>query len=76
MKRLFVSLLMVAAILPATIYAGGIVTNTNQSASFIRMPAQDATIGIEGTYYNPAGLVHLENGFYISVSSQTVMQTR
>lgn len=40
------------------------------------MPAQDATLGIEGVYYNPAGLVHLDNGFYVSVSSQTIMQTR
>lgn len=76
MKRLAIFCLAVSAFLPTTLFAGGIVTNTNQSASFIRMPAQDATIGIEGVYYNPAGLVHLDNGFYISVSSQTVMQTR
>lgn len=56
--------------------AGGIVTNTNQSASFIRMPSLDAFIGIEGAYYNPAGLTHLENGFYLSLSNQFVTQNR
>ncbi len=76
MKKLAAFCLAVAAFLPATLYAGGIVTNTNQSASFIRMPAQDATISIEGVYFNPAGLVHLDNGFYVSLSSQTVSQTR
>ncbi|MDD2197635.1 MAG: aromatic hydrocarbon degradation protein, partial [Bacteroidales bacterium] len=76
MKRLAIFCLAVSAFLPATLYAGGIVTNTNQSASFIRMPAQDATISIEGVYYNPAGLVHLDNGFHVSVNSQTIMQTR
>lgn len=67
---------MVVILVPATVLAGGIVTNTNQSATFIRMPAQDATLGIDGVYYNPAGLVHLSDGFYVSVSNQYVTQTR
>lgn len=61
---------------PTIVKAGGIVTNTNQSASFIRMPAQDATLSIEGVYFNPAGLVHLSDGFYVSVSNQYVTQNR
>ncbi len=61
---------------PVTLLAGGIVTNTNQSASFIRMPVQDATLSIDGAYFNPAGLVHLQNGFHISVSNQYISQTR
>jgi long-subunit fatty acid transport protein len=76
MRKIGFLTLMVASFVPSILFAGGIVTNTNQSASFIRMPAQDATISIEGTYYNPAGLVHLENGFYVSLSSQTISQTR
>ena len=76
MRKLFVTLVLVVAFLPATLLAGGIVTNTNQSASFIRMPALDAIIGVEGTYFNPAGLTHLNDGFYLSLSNQTVSQTR
>jgi len=48
---------LVALCMPTFLFAGGLVTNTNQSASFIRMPSLDAVIGIEGVYYNPAGLV-------------------
>ena len=76
MKKIAMVILMVSVLAPASVFAGGIVTNTNQSASFIRMPAQDATISIDGAYYNPAGLIHLEDGFHISLSNQYVTQTR
>jgi long-subunit fatty acid transport protein len=56
--------------------AGGIVHNTNQSASFIRMPARDASLGLDAAYYNPAGLVFLKDGFHISLSNQYITQTR
>ncbi len=56
--------------------AGGLVTNTNQSASYIRMPVLDAIIGPEGGYYNPAGLSFLQDGFHISLSNQTIAQRR
>ncbi len=76
MRKLVLTFLLAVAFVPATLLAGGIVTNTNQSASFIRMPALDAIIGVEGTYFNPAGLTHLSDGFYLSLSNQTVSQTR
>lgn len=57
-------------------YAGGIVHNTNQSASFIRMPARDASMGLDGVYYNPAGLTWLNDGFHISLNNQSVFQNR
>lgn len=75
MRRKVVSVLA-ALCMPAILFAGGLVTNTNQSASFIRMPALDAIIGVEGVYYNPAGLVKLENGLYVSLSNQIVNQKR
>jgi long-chain fatty acid transport protein len=75
MRRKIASLL-VAFCMPAVMLAGGLVTNTNQSASFIRMPALDAVIGVEGVYYNPAGLVKLENGLYVSLSNQIINQKR
>jgi len=56
--------------------AGGIVTNTNHSASWIRMPVRDASIDIDAVYYNPAGLTQLADGFYISVNNQTIRQKR
>ena len=37
-------------------FAGGILTNTNQHASFLRMIARGASIDIDGVYSNPAGL--------------------
>ncbi|MDP2423468.1 MAG: hypothetical protein U1C46_05375 [Bacteroidales bacterium] len=58
------------------VMAGGIVTNTNQSASFIRMPARDATLGIDAAYYNPAGMSLLKDGFHLSLNNQYITQTR
>lgn len=75
MKRTF--LLSIAAALSASMFAGGIVTNTNQSAMYSRMQARDATLGIDAVYYNPAGLSLLpNNGFYLSLNNQTVGQTK
>jgi long-chain fatty acid transport protein len=65
-----------AVLLTGSVYAGGIVTNTNQSASFIRMPARDASLGIDAAYYNPAGLVFLKNGFHFSLNNQYISQER
>jgi len=58
------------------IYAGGILTNTNQSAHFIRMVARDASTQIDAAYTNPAGLVKLEDGLHFSFSNQSAFQTR
>lgn len=76
MRRIFINLLMVVVLFPSVSLAGGIVTNTNQSASFIRKPVQDAVIDATGAYYNPAGLVFLQDGFHLSLSNQTISQTR
>ncbi|MDR0926158.1 MAG: aromatic hydrocarbon degradation protein [Ignavibacteria bacterium] len=60
-----------------TAHAGGIVTNTNQSAHFLRNPARDASTEIDAAYSNPAGLSFLpNNGFYMSVSDQIASQKR
>ena len=58
------------------IFAGGILTNTNQSAHFIRMIARDASLDIDAVYTNPAGLVKLNDGFHISFTNQSAFQTR
>lgn len=74
MKKTIITLFYSA--LASIVMAGGIVTNTNQSASFIRNPARDASIGVAATYFNPAGLTQLKDGFYVSLSNQFVKQTR
>lgn len=58
------------------LFAGGILTNTNQSAHFLRNPARDASTEIDAVYTNPAGLVKLTDGFHFSFTSQSAFQTR
>lgn len=60
----------------ATMFAGGIVTNTNQSAAYVRMLARDASTGIDAVYFNPAGLMLLKKGFHLSVNNQSIWQDR
>lgn len=43
-------------------FANGLLTNTNQSTQFVRMMSRNASLGIDGVYYNPAGLIKLEDG--------------
>jgi long-subunit fatty acid transport protein len=57
-------------------FAGGILTNTNQSAMYTRMGCRDATLGIDAVYYNPAGLTKLADGFHFSINNQTIGETR
>ena len=48
-----------------TSFAGGILTNTNQSVYFLRNPARDAAIGLDGVYSNPAGVEFIKDGFHL-----------
>lgn len=74
MKKLLI--LFVVLLSYGSLFAGGLVTNTNQSASFIRNPARDASLGIDAAYYNPAGLVFLQDGFHLSLNNQFISQKR
>ena len=65
-----------ALLLTGSMFAGGILHNTNQSAMYTRMGCRDATLGIDAVYYNPAGLTKLEDGFQFSINNQTIGQTR
>ena len=38
-------------------FAGGILTNTNQHAAFLRMQSRGATTEIDGALSNPAGFL-------------------
>ena len=75
MKReLFLGIILCAAI---STKAGGFLTNTNQSALFLRNPAIDAYLGsIENAYSNPAGTVFLKPGFHVAVNILNAKQQR
>ncbi|MBN1115781.1 MAG: hypothetical protein JXA77_01140 [Bacteroidales bacterium] len=75
MKKLSFAVILILLI--GNLFAGGIVTNTNQSAIYTRMQVRDATLGIDAVYFNPAGLSLLpNNGLFFSLNNQTLGQTR
>lgn len=57
-------------------FAGGFLTNTNQNVAFNRMMSREASIGIDGVYYNPAGVVFLGDGHHLSINWQLAYQDR
>lgn len=64
-------------IVSTSTFAGGLLTNTNQHAAFLRMLSRGATTEIDGALSNPAGLAFLPNdGFHMSLSIQSAFQTR
>ena len=67
---------LLAVLSVSSVFAGGLVTNTNQSASFIRNPSRGASLEIDAAYFNPAGLVFLQDGFHISINNQSITQER
>lgn len=69
-------LFFAASLLSAPIFAGGILTNANQSAAYMRMIARDASTQIDAVYYNPAGLAKLSDGFHLSLNNQTLFSKR
>jgi long-chain fatty acid transport protein len=65
-----------ATFITGSLFAGGLVTNNNQSIMFTRMQSRNASTGIDAVFFNPAGLTKLDNGFYISLNNQTIGQTK
>jgi len=65
-----------ALIITGSLLAGGLVTNTNQSAMFNRLQNRNASTSIDAVYFNPAGLTKLGNGFFASINNQTIGQTK
>lgn len=74
MKRLtlFVALFMLGHL----VFAGGVLTNTNQSAQFIRMMSRNASTDIDAVYFNPAGLIKMQDGWHFAFYSQTIFQDK
>ena len=75
MKKLFL-IGATALMVSSSTFAGGILTNTNQNATFLRNPARNAVIAIDGVYSNPAGIAFMPQGFHLSVSWQAAFQKR
>ena len=74
MKKLALTMLALCQISAA--FAGGILTNTNQSARFARLMALEASTNADAAYYNPAGTIKLPEGFHFTFSNQSAFQKR
>lgn len=72
------SILMLALVLASiSVKAGGLVTNTNQNAAFLRNFAQEGKYGeITAIYANPAGGAFLRKGWHLSLNDQVAIQQR
>ena len=67
---------MLLLMISTSAISGDYLTNTNQHISFLRMIARGASIGTDGVYCNPAGLVFLDDGIHLSFNWQSAYQTR
>ena len=74
MKKIVLTIAALAA--SSTAFAGGLLTNTNQHAAFLRNPSRQAIIGIDGVYTNPAGVAFMPQGFHLGVTWQAATQKR
>ncbi len=68
--------LVFALMVSGSIFAGGLVTNTNQGALYIRLQSRNASTEVDAVYYNPAGLTKLAPGFHFGLNNQTIGQGR
>jgi long-subunit fatty acid transport protein len=62
--------------LASLVFAGGVLTNTNQSVQYVRMLSRNASTGIDAVYFNPAGLTSMKDGWHFGLSSQTIFQKK
>ena len=76
MKKLKLVCVAIAMACATPTLAGGLLTNTNQHVAFNRMMSREASIGIDGVYYNPAGVVFMSEGHHLAINWQLAYQTR
>lgn len=80
MKRwstlLLSSVLVLILMFPFHVFAAGESYNTNQSAEYLRMMSRNASIETDAVFYNPAGIMHLKDGFHLSYSNQFILQNK
>ncbi len=63
------NLLLVSCIANVS-YSASVDHLMNQSPAYLGNPAQNAVISVDGSNYNPAGIVHLEDGKYLQIGNQ------
>lgn len=64
------------ATMSQSLLAGGLNTNTNQNAAFLRLLSKGGYIDITSLYMNPAGTAFLAPGHHLSLSIQNAKQSR
>lgn len=72
-------IIMMAAVMACSslnVMAGGLLTNTNQNAAFLRNFAQEGQITLTSLYANPAGNAFLSQGWHLTLNSQSAWQER
>lgn len=74
MKRILI--FVVNVMLAMQVFAGGLLTNANQSAQFVRLLSRNASTDLDAVYFNPAGLTQLKDGIYFGIHNQSIIQTR
>ena len=74
-KQLTTIAIAFATAVPSAL-AGGLVTNTNQNAAYLRLMSQDGIIDLSGLYANPAGTAFLKPGHHFSLNLQNAKQSR
>ena len=74
MRKLIIS--AVIALCSNSVFAGGLMTNTNYHIAFDRMMARGASLEIDAAYSNPAGLAWGHEGFQLSLNFQKPWQHR
>lgn len=74
MRKIFT--FIAGILITGSLLAGGLVTNTNQSAMFTRLQNRNTSTSIDAAYFNPAGLATMEDGFYASINNQVIGQTK
>ena len=74
MKKLFLSTILVFA--SSSVFAGGLMTNTNYHIAFDRMFARGASTEIDAVFSNPAGLAWGHEGLQFSLNFQKPWQNR
>ncbi|MBQ3677172.1 MAG: outer membrane protein transport protein [Bacteroidales bacterium] len=60
----------------ASAFAGGVITNTNQSTQFVRTVSRSASTDDDAVYFNPAATAHFSDGVHLSYSHQVCIQKR
>lgn len=76
MKKHVLLISVLILMVSTSAFAGGLLTNTNQHILFLRNPARGASMQIDALYSNPAGIVFMNDGFHVSLNSQSAFQTR